>query len=48
MFEISMFNKVSESGMKLFNNDNYMINEGDLKSSDGIVRNCMTKHFQVI
>ncbi len=37
MFEISMFNKVSESGMKLFNNDNYMINEGDLKSSDGII-----------
>jgi len=37
MFEISVFNKVSAKGMKLFNNDSYTINEGNLESSDGII-----------
>jgi|LGOV01.1.fsa_nt_gb D-3-phosphoglycerate dehydrogenase len=37
MFDISVFNKVSNNGLKLFNPNLYAINEENLESADGIV-----------
>jgi D-3-phosphoglycerate dehydrogenase len=37
MFDISVFNKVSNKGLKLFNKGNYVINKKNLESADGII-----------
>ncbi|MCD6436559.1 MAG: 3-phosphoglycerate dehydrogenase [Clostridiales bacterium] len=37
MFDISVFNKVSNNGLKLFNSDIYSLKEENLESADGIV-----------
>lgn len=37
MFEISVFNKVSNNGLKLFNSNHYSLTEENLNSADGII-----------
>ena len=37
MFEISVFNKVSDSGLRLFDSNTYRLTEENINSADGII-----------